>query len=128
MAKFGRIVTDTFGRGPATHVANNHSNTIWAKVETERAYITNFQAGNVIGKLEWNKVHAGFTRIISGEFVRFDVGTFKNTVFLSVILEERNEMVLLCDNVEKSTDHSFIVTKDGQVVESEYGHIWKRRN
>lgn len=140
MDRLVRYVTDTVGRGPATHIANNHPKAIWVKVITERAYLTELSAGakggyagvsvggKVIGKLQWDKVQSGFTRIKSKGFVRFDVGAHKDSVFISVVVEERNEKVLICDNLEKSVDYSFIVTEDGELVESAYGDIWTRRN
>lgn len=141
---FDKVIDRCGGRGPGTHVANKNSGTIWAKVEEERKYLRDYEeelSGGVKlgekadvklerknkGTYEWVKLNAGFVRILSDEFFRFDVGKGKSIVYITIFLEEKGEMKALCDAVQKTTDYSVLVTERGQVVETVYNNIWEPR-
>ena len=72
--------------------------------------------------LDWNKIKAGFSRINSKRYLRFDVdvsGT--STVYISIVTEDGK---LIADGLARRSDLSIIVGTDGQVYDTKYGTVW----
>lgn len=133
------------GGRTSTHVANNFDHTVYAMVDAERARVkrvssqieANVSAGaegftiakgvssSASVEYDYNIIKTGFTRILPGKFVRFDVDMWgANTAYISVIYIDGKEMHLIADALPRKEDKSVIINKSGQLVDAVYGTIW----
>lgn len=131
----------------STHVANAYKADIWVKCDSEKSYILasnysvsgksdrsagfqGFQASAGGGfdasggvKLDWHKVQTDFSRIASGEYLRFDVDveSGKKYVYISVFAEDGR---IIANGLQRYSDLSIIVTREGNIRDTQYGSVW----
>ena len=125
----------------STHVANAYSQPIYVMADAERRRLTQVSASinqsvGVDGMASFsqeasmekaydiNIIQAGFSKILPGEFLRFDVDYTKTeTVYVSVFyMDMANGKPYWIVNELAREDVSVIITNEGQLVDSVYGN------
>lgn len=136
------------GGNHSTHVANAYPCDIWVKCDAEKSYVlaSNYSAdvksNRSVGfegmqasagegfassggvQLDWHKVQTDFSRVGSNEYLRFDVPLAPGTkvVYISVFGQDGR---LIANGLQRYSDLSIIVTRDGYIRDTEYGSVWK---
>ena len=136
------------GGNHSTHVANAYPSDIWVKCDAEKSYVlassysadaksdrsVGFQgmqasagggfatSGSV--QLDWHRVQTDFSRIGSKQHLRFDVPLAEGTkvVYISVFAGDGR---VIANGLQRYSDLSIIVTRDGYIKDAEYGSVWK---
>ena len=135
------------GGNTSTHVANAYSQPIYAMVDAERRRLTESASsvnasvgvdgisvgcgGSSESKYDINIIQAGFSKILPGNYLRFDVdcsGT--DTAYVSVfyVNTTTGKPGWICDALARQEDKSVIITEGGQLVDAKYGSIWQREH
>ena len=66
-------------------------------------------------------VEPGFTKILSGDYLRFQRAGDDGTVYVTIILGSK----LIAENFQVKNDHNIIVTAEGSIRYAKYGEVWK---
>ena len=77
-----------------------------------------------------NIIQAGFSKILPGEFLRFDVDYTKTeTVYVSVFYMDmaNGKPNWIVNGLAREEDVSVIITNEGQLVDSVHGNIWQQK-
>ena len=127
------------GGTTSTHVANGTNQSIYVKVDAERAYLlaSEFTSSSSIGfdgasasnsqskraQWDWHKIQRGFTRINRGKFLRFDVDTTNTSTVYITIITERGECI--ANALQRKDDKSIIVHHDYSIKDARHGTIWQ---
>lgn len=122
-----------------THVANAYPSDVWVKCDAEREYVTaaSYSFSRQIGfegaslntshsanvRLDWHKVQTDFSRIPTGKYLKFDVdvGAGKDVVYISVFAADGK---VIANGLQRYSDYSIIITKQGDIKDTEYGTLW----
>ena len=128
------------GGNHSTHVANAYPHDIWVKIDAEKSYVLDssysgnvnvgfagIQAGGGVScstKLDWHRVQTAFSRIGPNEYLRFDVPLAPGTKVVYISIFGRDDR-RIANGLQRYSDLSIIVTKDGYIKDAEYGSIWK---
>ena len=89
--------------------------------------VEGIQAGGGVScstKLDWHKVQTDFSRIGPRKYLRFDVpfAPGRNVVYISIFGQDERR---IANGLQRNSDLSIIVTKDGYIKDAEYGAIRK---
>ena len=137
----------------STLVANAYPCDIWVKCDAEKSYVSsaNYSTDakldgstktekmqvNASGGInhsrniqyDWHKIQTNFCRIGHNEFLRFDVpfskGASNKIVYITVIGDDGRPIV---DGLQRFSDRSIIVTRDGYIRDTKYGAVWQEAN
>lgn len=134
------------GGSTSTHVANSFSEPIYVMVDAERRRLSEgrlkveeffsiFETASESGaldadmRLRTNIIHAGFSLIQPRNYLRFDVDcTGTSTAYISVFYMRAGRPVWIACALPRKEDRSVIITEEPQLVDAEYGSVWKRAN
>ena len=139
------------GGGHSTHVANAYPHDIWVKCDAEKSYVlaseysADVRSGRSLGfkgmkassggafatsgsvKLDWHRVQTDFSRIGTNRHLRFDVPLAPGTkvVYISVFGQDGR---VIANGLQRYSDKSIIVTRDGYIKDAKYGSLWKEED
>ena len=131
----------------STHVANAYNQPIYVMADAERRRLTQVSASinqsvGVDGMASFsqeasmekaydiNIIQAGFSKILPGKFLRFDVDCTKTeTVYVSVFYMDmaNGKPNWIVNGLAREEDVSVIITNEGQLVDSVHGNIWQQK-
>jgi len=124
------------GRNSNTHVANASGHDIYVNVSKDRMYVKSFNASasgggvNISGgaTYDWQLVDkSGLSLVTPRNYKNFHVGGGNDgEVYLTILIQTPDGRLKVLDHVRPvNEDISWIVTRDGEVKKSRYGHIWE---
>ena len=70
-----------------------------------------------------SSVLGGFTRIVPGKAVRFDVDCKGTKIVYITIIAQDGDPTPICEGIPKQEDFSVMVTKQRQIVDVVYGTV-----
>ena len=71
---------------------------------------------------DWNKIQAGFSRIIPEKHLKFDVDlSGKTTVYISIITEDG---IKIADGLPREPNKNIIIGADEHIYDSKAGETW----